>query len=466
MTIQFFGATRTTTGSMYLLTANGKKILMECGLYQGRRAESNERNLNFPFDPATIDVAILSHAHIDHCGNFPNLYKQGFRGNIFCTHATQDLAAILLQDSAHIQESDAEYVSKVRKRNNEPPVQPLYTKEDAELVVRQFVAVGYDRPIIVSDGVTVQFRDAGHILGSAQIVLDIMEGERKIRYLFTGDVGRGGDPILRDPQGVEDVDYLHIESTYGNRIHDSKANEADDRLGEMVRDVFSRKGKVIIPAFAVGRTQQIVWGINKSIQSKKMAPVPVFIDSPLAVNATEVYRLHPECFNPEIYKFLMSEGNPFEAHNVTYVRDINQSKKLNKLKGPLIIISASGMAEAGRILHHLKNNISDPNNLILFMGYCAEYTLGAKIRNGQSPVNIFGEPHQVRAQVAALDSLSGHADKNELLEHVDRIKGNLKKIFVTHGEEEQSLSFANTIQKVRPQAEVIVPTKGQKVDIL
>lgn len=465
MTIQFLGAARTTTGSMYLLSVNSKKILLECGLYQGRRAESMERNLHFPFDPATLDVAILSHAHIDHAGNFPNLYKQGFRGNIFCTHATQDLASILLQDSAHIQESDAEYVSKIRARNHEPAVDPLYTREDAELVVRQFVSIGYDRPIQVADGVTLHFRDAGHILGSAQVVLDIVEGERKFRYLFTGDVGRGGDPILRDPQGVEDVDYLHIESTYGNREHDSRPDQADIRVAEVVQGIFKHHGKVIIPAFAVGRTQQIVWAINKLVKGKAMKSVPVFVDSPLAVNATEVYRLHPECFNPEIYEYLMSEGNPFEVANVTYIRDLNQSKKLNAVKGPLMIISASGMAEAGRILHHLKNNIGNPNNMILFMGYCAEYTLGAKIRNGQSPVNIFGEPHEVRAKVASLDSLSGHADKNELIAHVGRVKGQVKKIFVTHGEEEQALAFSETLKKLKPGAQVIVPVKGQKEEV-
>lgn len=465
MTIQFLGAARTTTGSMYLLTINGKKILMECGLYQGRRSESIEQNLHFPFDPASLDVAILSHAHIDHAGNFPNLYKQGFRGNVFCTHATQDLAAILLQDSAHIHESDAEYVSKVRARHHEPPVSPLYTREDAELVVRQFVAIGYDRPIVISDGVTLHFRDAGHILGSAQVVLDIQEGERKFRYLFTGDVGRGGDPILRDPQGVEDVDYLHIESTYGNRVHDSVPSQADIKVAEVVKGIFKHKGKVIIPSFAVGRTQQIVWAINKLLKNKEIASVPVFVDSPLAVNATEVYRLHPECFNPEIYEYLMSEGNPFEAANVSYIRDISQSKKLNAVKGPLMIISASGMAEAGRILHHLKNNIGNPNNLILFMGYCAEYTLGAKIRSGQSPVNIFGEPYEVKAQVASLDSLSGHADKNELIAHVGRVKGSIKKIFVTHGEEEQALAFAETLKKLRPKVQVVVPVKGQKEEI-
>jgi metallo-beta-lactamase family protein len=465
MTLQFLGAARTTTGSMYLLTVNNKMILLECGLYQGKRAESIERNLHFPFDPATLDVAILSHAHIDHCGNLPNLYKQGFRGNIFCTHATQDLAAILLQDSAHIQESDAEYVSKVNARKNAAPVSPLYTREDAEKVVRQFVAIGYNRPIIVCDGVSLEFVDAGHILGSAQVVLDIREGDRKFRYLFTGDIGRGGDPILRDPQGVEGVDYLHIESTYGNRLHESKAGEADDRVADIVGGIFSKNGKVIVPAFAVGRTQQIVWAINKLLRAKKMEPAPVFVDSPLAVNATEVYRLHPECFNEEIYKFLMSEGNPFEASNVTYIRDLAHSKKLNAMKGPMMIISASGMAEAGRILHHLKNNISNPNNLILFLGYCAEYTLGAKIRNGQSPVNIFGESYEVRAQVASMDSLSGHADKNELLEHIHRIKGNVKKVFVTHGEEEQALPFAETLRKILPSAEIMVPTKGHKVEL-
>jgi metallo-beta-lactamase family protein len=461
MTIQFLGAARTTTGSMYLLTVNNKKILLECGLYQGKRSESIERNLHFPFDPATIDVAILSHAHIDHCGNFPNLYKQGFRGNIFCTHATGDLASILLQDSAHIQESDAEYVSRIRARNNEPGVDPLYTKEDAEKVVRQFVSLGYDRPILVSEGVTLRFVDAGHILGSAQVVLDIKESDKSFRYLFTGDVGRSGDPILRDPMGVEDVDYLHIESTYGNRLHDAKGGDADEQVADVVRDVFKHEGKVIIPAFAVGRTQQIVWAINKLLRAKEMEPVPVFVDSPLAVNATEVYRLHPECFNATIYEYLMEEGNPFEAPNVTYVRDIRQSKKLNSIKGPLMIVSASGMAEAGRILHHLKNNIGNAKNLVLFMGYCAEHTLGAKIKNGQSPVNIFGEPYEVRAHVASMDSLSGHADKNELVQHVGRIKGSIKKIFVTHGEEEQALPFAETLKKIKPAADVVVPMKGQ-----
>lgn len=464
MIVQFLGAARTTTGSMYLLTVNNKKILLECGLYQGKRSDSYDQNQHFSFDPATLDAAILSHAHIDHCGNFPNLYKQGFRGNIFCTHATQDLAAILLQDSAHIQESDSEYVSKIRSRKNEPPVEPLYTKEDAEKVVRQFVAIGYDRPINVCEGVTLHFRDAGHILGSAQVILDVREGDRAFRYLFTGDVGRGGDPILRDPQSVEDVDYLQIESTYGNRLHDSKAVDADEKVADVIGNIFKNKGKVIIPAFAVGRTQQIVWALNQLVQKKIIDPVPVFVDSPLAVNATEVYRLHPECFNKEIYEFLMSEGNPFEMSNLLYIRNIEQSKKLNTVKGPAMIISASGMAEAGRVLHHLKNNIGNANNMILFMGFCAEHTLGAKIKSGQSPVNIFGEPYEVKAKVTSLDSLSGHADKNELIAHVNRIGGDLKKIFVIHGEEEQSLSFAETLKKMKPRAEVIVPIKGQQAE--
>ena len=465
MKIHFLGAIRTTTGSIYLIELNAKRILLECGLYQGRRAESNEKNQHFPFDPKTLYAAILSHAHIDHCGNFPNLYKQGFRGNIFCTHATQDLAGIMLQDSAHIQESDARFVSKVRSRKGESAVDPLYSAEDAERVVRQIVSVGYDRPIVVTEGLTVTFRDAGHILGSAQVVLDVEEAGRKFRYLFTGDVGRGGDPILRDPEGVEDVDYLHIESTYGNKLHKAKGMEATDEVIAKITEVFKKKGKVIIPAFAVGRTQQLVWALNKALHDKRLPEVPIYVDSPLAVNATEVHRLHPECFNKEIYEFLMTEGNPFEPKNIQYIRDVTLSKALNKKKGPCVIISASGMAESGRILHHLRNNIENPDNLILFVGFCAEYTLGAQIRSGKSPVNIFGEPFEVKAQIGEMDSLSGHADKNELVAHVNRITGNLKKIFITHGEEEQSVTFAETLKQLRPKAEVIVPVPGEKFDL-
>jgi metallo-beta-lactamase family protein len=464
MKIQFLGATRTTTGSMYLLELNQRRVLLECGLYQGRRAESIERNCCFTFDPASVDAAILSHAHIDHCGNFPNLCKQGFRGNIYCTFATRDLASIMLQDSAEIQQGDVDYVNRQRAKMGQPPVEPLYSAADAERATRQFVSIGYDRPILVTDGLTVTFRDAGHILGAAQVVLDVREGGRSFRYLFTGDIGRGGDPILRDPQPVENVDFLQIESTYGNRLHQPRNGPADGVM-QPVLETLKRGGKVIIPAFAVGRTQQIVYAFNRARRAEQYPDVPIFVDSPLAVNATEVHRLHPECFNSEVYRFLEEVANPFEMDHLTYIRQVSESKKLNEVKGPAIIISASGMAEAGRILHHLKNNIGDPENLILFVGYCAEHTLGAQILSGKSPVNIFGEPYPVRARVASIDSLSGHADRNELKGHVERLTGDLKKIFVIHGEEEQSLGFAELLRQMKPASEVIVPMPRQVVEV-
>jgi metallo-beta-lactamase family protein len=407
---------------------------------------------------------VLSHAHIDHCGNLPNLCAQGFEGNIYCTFATRDLASIMLEDSAQIQQADAAFVSKKRAKQGLPPVAPLYKPADAEKALRQFVAINYDRPFPVLDGVSVTFRDAGHILGSAQVVLDINENGRKFRYLFSGDVGRGDDDILRNPARVEDVDYLQVESTYGGREHSPKIN-SDDKIAKLVLETFQRGGKIIIPSFAVGRTQQIVYTLHQLALAGELPSIPSFVDSPLAVNATEIFRLHPECFNESIYQFLREKENPFGMANLTYIRESALSMKLNDLEGPCIIISASGMAEAGRIRHHLKNNIGDPRNLILFVGYCAEHTLGAQILARRSPVNIFGEPHEVRAQIASIDAFSGHADKHELKRYVEGISGNLKKICVIHGEESQALAFADTLQGMKPDAEVIVPVYQQIVEI-
>jgi metallo-beta-lactamase family protein len=463
MRIQFLGATRTTTGSMYLIEVNGRKVLMECGLFQGRRDESMERNRRFPFNPADLDAVILSHAHIDHCGNLPNLCRQGFSGNIYCTFATRDLASIMLEDSAEIQRADAEFVSKQRAKQGLPPVEPLYRAVDAEQAIKQFVTLNYDRPIQVTDGLTATFRDAGHILGSAQIVLDVREGQKKFRYLFSGDVGRGNDDILRDPQPVENVDFLQVESTYGGREHSPKP-DATKIVGELVRETLDRKGKVIIPAFSVGRTQQIVYTLNQLTLAGSIPECPIFVDSPLSVNATEVYRLHPECFNQTVYKFLRETRNPFGMENLTYIREAAHSKKLNDLKDPAIIISASGMAEAGRIRHHLRNNIGNPDNLVLFIGYCAEHTLGWQILSGKSVVNIFGEPQAVRAKIASVDAFSGHADRNELSRYVKNISGNIRKITVIHGEESQSLAFAGTLRQMKPQAEVIVPEYRQAIE--
>ena len=464
MQIHFLGAARTTTGSMYLLEVNGKRLLLECGLFQGHRDETMERNRNFPFDPKQLDAVVLSHAHIDHCGNLPNLCRQGYTGNIYCTFATRDLAAIMLEDSAQIQRADAEYVSRKRAKKNLPPVEPLYSAQDAEKAVRQFVCFNYARPMLVSEGVTVTFLDAGHILGSAQVVFDIREGGRQYRYLFSGDVGRGADDILRDPQPVENVDFLQVESTYGGRVHSEKGH-ATEEVGRLIRETIERRGKVIIPSFSVGRTQQIVYTLHQLTLAGQLTRLPIYVDSPLSVNATEVYRLHPECFNDSIYQFLRTKENPFGMENLTYIRELAHSMKLNDLKDPAIIISASGMAEAGRIRHHLKNNIGDANNLILFIGYCAEHTLGAQILAGQNPVNIFGEPHAVRARVHSLDGFSGHADKNELARYVKAITGNIRKIAVIHGEESQALAFGQALREMKPKAEVVVPEPQQVIEV-
>ncbi len=464
MQIHFFGATRTTTGSMYLFEVNGKKLLLECGLFQGHRQEETSRNCCFPFDPKQIDAAVLSHAHMDHAGNLPNLRKQGFAGNIHCTFATRDLASIMLVDSAKIQMADAAFVSKLNAKKHLPPVQPLYTIADAERVLEQFVAVNYERPIQVVDGVTVTFRDAGHILGSAQVILDIVEGGKKFRWLFSGDVGRGNDEILRDPAPTENVDYLQIESTYAGREHAAR-DHADETLCRLVSETLNQKGKVIIPAFSVGRTQQVVYVLHQLTLAGKLPRAPIFVDSPLSVNATEIYRLHPECFNDTINQFLHEKENPFGMSNLTYIRDAEQSKKLNDLKEPAVIISASGMAEGGRIRHHLKNHIGFANNLILFVGYCAENTLGAQILAGKNPVSIFGEPQPVRAKIASIDSYSGHADKNELKRYVERISGNLLKIICIHGEESQCLAHVETLRAMKPNAEVFAPQYKQLLKI-
>ncbi|MBP7826934.1 MAG: MBL fold metallo-hydrolase [Verrucomicrobia bacterium] len=464
MKVHFFGATRTTTGSLYLLEVNGHRLLLECGLFQGRRGETMERNRHFPFDPRGVDAVVLSHAHLDHCGNLPNLCNQGFEGSIFCTFGTRDLASIMLQDSAVVQAADAVFVSKKRAKRGLPPVEPLYTATEAEKAVRQFVAINYDRPLTVVDGVTVTFRDAGHILGSAQVVLDVRENGRSFRYLFSGDVGRGNDDILRDPDVVEGVDFLQIESTYGAREHSVKTN-AEEEVCRLVCGTLEASGKVIIPAFSVGRTQQVVYTLHQFTNAGRLPRVPIFVDSPLSVNATEVYRLHPECFNDETYAFLREKANPFGMENLTYIREVAHSMKLNDLTEPAIIISASGMAEGGRIRHHLKNNVGDPKNLVLFVGYCAEHTLGAQLLAGRNPVNIFGEPVTVRAQIASIDAFSGHADKHELRRYVEKLDGDIRQIAVIHGEEAQCLAFAETLQTLRPRAQVVVPQLGDMLSV-
>ncbi|GAA5483420.1 MBL fold metallo-hydrolase [Haloferula sargassicola] len=451
MKLKFCGAAGTTTGSQHLLEINGKKILLDCGLYQGRRHDAYEVNCCFPyFDPAEIDMVVLSHAHIDHSGNLPNLSRKGFTGNIYATFATRDLCTIMLADSAHIQEQDVEWLNKHRKREHLPPVEPLYHKEDAERCLRQFVTVGYERPMPIADGVTLTFFDAGHILGAAQVLLEVTDhddGGKRKRFLFSGDIGRGQNEILNNPVAVKDVDFLLMESTYGGREHELPPTGADEAVAEVLERSLNRGGKVMIPAFAVERTQQVLYVLNRLFHNGRLPRVPVYVDSPLAVGATEIFRLHPECFNEEVYEFLFDDGiDPFIFEGLRLVRAVNESKKLNQVQGACIIIAASGMCEAGRIRHHLKNGIGDPENTVFFVGYCAENTLGRFIRDGREEVNIFGKKHQVRAAVEAIDSFSGHADHSELMDYFHATTGSKSKVWLVHGEPEKSRALCDALR--------------------
>ena len=464
MKLKFCGAAGTTTGSQHLLEVNDKKILLDCGLYQGRRKDAYEVNCCFPyFDPATLDAVVLSHAHIDHSGYLPNLTKKGFTGNIFATFATRDLCQVMLADCAHIQESDAKWLNKKRKKRGEEPVELIYTKQDVDQCMKQFINVGYNREMIITKGVTLKFLDAGHILGSAQVVLEIEDEEdgKTKRFLFSGDVGRGDNDILSDPEHAENIDYVLMESTYGGREHELSA-KADDQIAEVLKKAIDRGGKIIIPCFAVERTQQVLYVLNQLFDDNRIPQVPVYVDSPLAVNATEIFRLHPECFNEEVHEFLYDKRNPFDFDGLTLIRAVSKSKELNDSKNQAIIISASGMCEAGRILHHLRNGISNPQNTILFVGYCAENTLGWKIRNGDPEVNIFGDKHELRAQVEIMDSFSGHADHSELMDYFGAITGPKKKVWLVHGESTRSAALAEAIGE-KHDGEVEVAELGSEV---
>ncbi len=442
MQIDFIGAAQTVTGSQHLLHINGKKILLECGLFQGRRSETYDKNKNFKFNPAEIDVLILSHAHIDHSGNIPNLVNKGFKGLIYATSATVDLCQIMLRDSAHLQERDIEWVNKKKAKKGEELFEPLYTLENVEKAMKQFVGVQYDKTIDVFPGVRFTFQDAGHILGSAGVYLEIEESGNKFNLGFSGDIGRPDSPVIKSPDVLRDLDALIMESTYGNRLH-SPAEEVEEELSSAINNVIQNKGKVIIPAFAVGRTQTIVYMLHKLFDQNRIPEIPIYVDSPLAVDATAVFRSHPECLDRETYRIFLQNGeDPFGFRRLTYIKKTDESKELNEKPGPMIIISASGMAEGGRILHHLAHNIGNPNNLILFVGYAAEHTLARRIMDGDEKVNIFGEEFDVKAKIKKMDYFSAHADQKELLDYV-RLNSpdKLKNIFLVHGEEDMALPF-------------------------
>ena len=435
MKISFDGAAQTVTGTQHLLEINGRYLLLDCGLFQGKRQESYERNRNLPFDPHSLDAVILSHAHIDHCGNLPNLVKNGFRKSIYATEATAHLANVTLMDSGHIQEMDAAYATKRNALRGEAPAKPLYTMEDAARVAQFFDSQDYEEAFQPIPGVVARFVDAGHILGSAAVVLDINENGRKFRVWFSGDIGRRGLPLLRDPVLPDGADYLIMESTYGDKPHrDPQA--AYEELRDVTLRTLKRGGKVIIPAFAIGRTQELVYDFHKMFESRAIPRVAIFVDSPLAVNVTDVFKAHPECFDQETQDFIRHDRH-HEALGfdlLTYTRSVEESKALNNRQDPMIIISASGMAENGRILHHLRNNIGNPRNTILIVGWQAPDTLGRRLAERQPFVKIFGEEFERKAEVATIGGLSAHAGQDFLVEYAAATQGTLKQIYLVHGE--------------------------------
>jgi metallo-beta-lactamase family protein len=453
---------------MFLLTVGGQQVLIDCGLLQGRRKETFEINRHLPFDAGRVQAVILSHAHIDHSGNLPSLVRAGFRGKIYATSATRDLAGLMLLDSAHIQEQDVAYVNKRRVRQGKRPFEPLYTQADAMATLDHFHTVEYGRPFEAIPGLQAHFIDAGHILGSATIVLDVSENGRTCRTVFSGDIGRKGLPILRDPQTADRVDFLVMESTYGDRMHETP-DQARESLFQAARSTYERGGKLLIPCFAVGRTQEIVYGLHQLWEESKLPQMDIFVDSPLAVNVTEVFRMHPECFDSEILDLMLREHNrdPFGFGRLRYIRSVESSKELNRLKQSAIIISASGMCEFGRILHHLKNNIEDPRTMLLFVGFQAENTLGRKLEDGQSPVPIFGEQFRVNAEVRRADGYSAHADQAELISWANRTreKSALKHIYLVHGEEASSLALAKLLGEQAEAPPVEVPSRGDRVEL-
>lgn len=465
MKLTFCGAAKTVTGSKHLIELeSGKQILLDCGLYQGRRADSDRINREFLFDAAKIDVVILSHAHIDHAGLLPKLYKEGFRGEIYCTHATYDLSTLLLMDSAHIQESDAKYLNRDRKRKGKPPIVPLYGKEDAEKVLERFVGMPYRHPFSPVDGVSVEFRDAGHILGSAHLVLTVTERGKTTKLGFTGDIGNPDRPILKDPEKMEDCDYLISESTYGGKVHEPPT-QSKAKLAEVITRTSARGGKVIIPSFAVGRTQEVVYAMDQLWNEGKLPPIPVYVDSPLAVNATGVYLSHPECYDRELLDYMMTDENPLGFDRLTYVRDVEKSKSLNDSRMPSVIISASGMCEAGRILHHLKNNVEDDRNTVLIVGYCADHTLGKRIVDRQPEIRIFGSTYSLRAEVVVMNSYSAHADQPGVVGFIDKLdRERLKQIFLVHGAPERQELMRDALIEAGHR-NVSIPEFGESVEL-
>lgn len=445
MKLTFCGGARTVTGTSFLLEAAGKKILLDCGMFQGGKKLRERNYRHYLYDPAEIDYIILSHAHIDHSGLIPRLVKDGFRGRILATPATADLAGVMLPDSGYIQMMEAEWQNRKNMRAGRPLVEPLYTVEDAREALNYFEEVDYYDAYAISPQINLTFYDAGHILGSAITELTIYENEQTLKLVFSGDLGKSDQPIIRDPDIVEEADYLIIEGTYGTRDHE-QVEQRQDILKQVILETLIRKGNIVVPSFAVGRTQEMLYCLSRLIHKGEIPTFPIYVDSPLAISATEIFSRHPECFDLQMRKILYDGQDPFNFPEVIFTRSVEESKRINELEGGAMIISASGMAEAGRIKHHLKHNLWRPESTVLFVGYQAEGTLGRRIKDGAKRVKIFGEEIKVNARIVSIDGFSAHADRTELLRWLRKFRIKPKKVFLVHGEEDVLPQFAAQIE--------------------
>ena len=466
MKIKFIGAAREVTGSKHLITTNnGKKILLDCGMFQGKGLETDGMNRNLMFDPATIDHVILTHAHIDHSGLIPYIYRLGFRGSVICTSATRDLCAIMLADSGHIQELDVKWFNKRRIQKGLSPVEPIYNEQDARACMELFIGVAYERKFQIDSNIKVKFVNTGHMLGSGTAWIEIKENGSTTRIAYTGDIGRPENRILKSPQPFPQCDYLITEATYGNRLH-PQLQEAEGELLRVIRETcVERGGKVIIPSFAIGRTQEVVYALNNFFNEGLLPKVNIYVDSPLAVNATDIFRVHSDILNEDVAATMLTDPDPFGFNSLYYIKSPDESKKLNSYKKPCVIISASGMMEAGRIKHHLANNIENPANTILAVGYCAPRTLGARILDGDEEVSIFGVRHPVKAKVERIEAFSGHGDYNEMAGYLGcQDTSQVRKVFLVHGDYQAQEAYKNRLGQHGFQ-HIEIPAAGEEFEI-